>query len=273
MHNFQAMMLKGSELETVESRAKFRFETRFRVLPKNYGVYDGEKVFDVDEIVVATDTLPLRGLHRGAAGRTSRVSIFWNNSWFERRQSAADTVIRREASEWSRAMRHAMENATPGRRRLLDDFVRRDPERALPDARGVRRVLFARRRTSSGCSSGEIGDNLMYRYRAMASFFIWPDICRVAMNATRELLVERGADRAIVDFSRLWNDFHAYVLHKHPHGTTREQLLAPTSDTLHYDIAGWVAAGMPHDPIPFRLRPLRSSSSRSTPRRLASWTI
>ncbi len=35
----------------------FQFDTRFRVLPKNFGVYGGEKVFDVEEIVVATDTL------------------------------------------------------------------------------------------------------------------------------------------------------------------------------------------------------------------------
>jgi len=36
-------MLKGSELETAESRAKCRFTSRFRVLPKNYGIYAGEK--------------------------------------------------------------------------------------------------------------------------------------------------------------------------------------------------------------------------------------
>ncbi|MGH9787054.1 MAG: B12-binding domain-containing radical SAM protein, partial [Terriglobia bacterium] len=39
MHNFQAMMLKGAEMETLESRREFGFDTRFRVLPKNFGVY------------------------------------------------------------------------------------------------------------------------------------------------------------------------------------------------------------------------------------------
>jgi radical SAM superfamily enzyme len=52
LHNFQAMLLKGTELESAESRRKFRFESRFRVLPKQFGQYDGQKVFDMDEIVV-----------------------------------------------------------------------------------------------------------------------------------------------------------------------------------------------------------------------------
>jgi len=57
MHLFQAMMLKGSELETAESRRSAASRRASGVLPKNYGIYAGEKVFDVDEIVVATDTL------------------------------------------------------------------------------------------------------------------------------------------------------------------------------------------------------------------------
>jgi hypothetical protein len=82
MHNFQAMMLKGSELETLESRRKSSFDTRFRVLPKNYGVYGGERVFDVDEIVVATDTMSFDD-YLEARKYHLTCSIFWNNSWFE----------------------------------------------------------------------------------------------------------------------------------------------------------------------------------------------
>lgn len=44
MHNFQSMLPKGLEMETEESRARFRFDTRFRVLPKNFGDYDGERL-------------------------------------------------------------------------------------------------------------------------------------------------------------------------------------------------------------------------------------
>ena len=55
--NFQLILLKGSELERLDSRRTFKFDTRFRIGPKNFGLYDGEIVFDVEEVVVATDTL------------------------------------------------------------------------------------------------------------------------------------------------------------------------------------------------------------------------
>src|SRR5262249_23348054 len=90
MHLFQAMTLKGSELETVESRTKYRFDGRFRVLPKNYGIYADEKVFDVDEIVVATDTLSFED-YLEARCFAFTFSIFFNNSWFEDAISLAGT--------------------------------------------------------------------------------------------------------------------------------------------------------------------------------------
>src|SRR5205823_5977944 len=108
MHNFQAMMLKGSELETLASRRQYSFDTRFRVLPKNYGVYDGAMVFDLDEIVVATDTMSFDD-YLEARKYHLACSIFWNNSWFEDAVSLAGQVgIKRSA--WLAAMRAAMED-------------------------------------------------------------------------------------------------------------------------------------------------------------------
>jgi radical SAM superfamily enzyme YgiQ (UPF0313 family) len=250
MHLFQAMMLKGSELETAESRAKYRFDSRFRVLPKNYGVYAGEKVFDVDEIVVATDTLSFED-YLEARRFALTFSVFFNNSWFEDAISLAGE-FGVKPSEWITHIRHAMTRDAGGVGRLMEAFVAETRNELFP-TREACVEFYSRPENFDRLLQSEIGDNLMYKYRVMAAFFMWPDVCRVAMEGTRELLAARGADRAIVDFNRLWSDFHAYVLHKHTHGTTREQLLAPTSDTLHYDIAGWVAAGMPHDPTPFRL--------------------
>jgi hypothetical protein len=51
-------MLKGSHLETKEVRDRFKIETCYRVLPRNFGVYDKSKVFEVEEVVSSTDTLP-----------------------------------------------------------------------------------------------------------------------------------------------------------------------------------------------------------------------
>jgi hypothetical protein len=250
MHNFQAMMLKGSELETLESRRKHQFTTRFRVLPKNYGIYGGEKVFDVDEIVVGTDTMSFAD-YLEARRFALTFSIFWNNSWFEDAVALAET-FGVKPSEWIAAMRQAMEDDRGAVRRLMDDFIG-ETQRELFPTREACVAFYSQEENFQRLLTSEIGDNLMYKYRVIAAFYGWPEICRAAMAATRALLVARGAEQAITDFHALWQDFGRYIEMKHTHGTTAEELLAPRRTTLRYDIAGWLAAGMPRDARPFRL--------------------
>jgi hypothetical protein len=92
---------------------------------------------------------------------------------------------------------------------------------------------------------GNVGDNLMYKYRAIASFFLWKDICELAMARTRSLLAERGAISAIEDFDGFWADLHQYIALKHAHGETVEEILAPAVATFRYDLDRWLTDGAP----------------------------
>jgi radical SAM superfamily enzyme YgiQ (UPF0313 family) len=250
MHLFQAMMLKGSELETAESRQKYKFDSRFRVLPKNYGLYAGEKVFDVDEIVVATDTMSFAD-YLEARRFALAFSIFWNNSWFEDAVNLAKG-FGVKPSEWMAAIGDAMAADRAEIGRLLQDFVTETKNELFP-TREACVEFYSQPENFERLIAGEIGDNLMYKYRVIASFFLWPEVCRLALDTTRALIETRGADREIVDFDQLWRDFHRYVEHKHTHGTTSDAMLGATQATLHYDVEKWITAGMPRDTAPFRL--------------------
>jgi len=250
MHLFQAMALKGSELETLNSRERYGFTTRFRVLPKNFGVYAGEKVFDVDEIVVATDTLSFAD-YLQARTVALTCSVFWNNGWFTDAIDLAGSFGIRP-SEWLAAMVAALQRDTGELGGVLQDFLNETRNELFP-TREACVAFYSQPENFERLQRGEIGDNLMYKYRALAAFFRWPAVCALALDATRALLRERDAEAAIVDFDRLWRNFHRYVEHKHTYGTTRDRLLSDTYATFHYDIEGWIAAGKPHDTAPFRL--------------------
>ncbi|MCZ6463982.1 MAG: B12-binding domain-containing radical SAM protein, partial [Proteobacteria bacterium] len=120
-HCFQAMVLKGSDLETTAMRERYHYVTRFRVLPKNYGVYGDEQVFDIEEIIVGTDTLPFEDYVQCRKHHLT-FSLFWNDSWFK------DVLVAAKAfdiapSAWLSAMLEAMESAGGSVKKLLDDFV------------------------------------------------------------------------------------------------------------------------------------------------------
>lgn len=276
MHLFQAMMLKGSELETEASRRQYRFDTRFRVLPKNYGVYAGEKVFDVDEIVVATDTLSFEDYLR-ARTYALTISIFWNNSWFEDAVELAKTFGVRP-SQWVRCVHDALQRAGGAMGALLAEFLTETRNELFP-SRQACAEFYSKEENFQRLVNGDIGDNLMYKYRARASFLAWPEVCRMGLVATRELLVARGADKEISDFESFWRDLHRFVELKHAHGGTAEEILAPAAARMDYDVAAWIEAGRPRDVRPFRLpRPqeflfeLPPESARELKAWLEVWT-
>ncbi len=250
MHNLQLVLLKGSELEKLDSRREFQFQTKFRVLPKNFGIYGGEKVLDIEEIVVSTDTMSFddyvetRKYHLVS-------SVFWNDSWFEDAVSFAQKAgVKR--SQWFDAMLPAMENSTGAVRRFLDQFVMETKGELFPDHQSCH-DFYSKDENFQKLLQGDIGDNLMYKYRAIASFHIWREICRAAMDATRKLVEERGAASLSGDFEEFWADFHHYVEAKHAAGKTADEILQPVAILQRYDVAQWIADGQPLDVTAYRL--------------------
>ncbi len=243
-HCFQAMMLKGADLESLDTRRRFRFDTRYRVLPKNHGMYEGEKVFAIEEIVVATDTLPFEDYIQCRKHHLA-FSLFWNDSWLsDATQLAATYGIK--PSQWLVAVLEAMEDDRHEVHQLLNDFTRQT-ESELFASREACAAFYAKEENFERLCRGEIGDNLLYKCRAKASFFMWPQVCACAMDATRRMLLERGAAEEIQGFDEFWRDFHAYVEAKHASGATAEEITAPAIVPMRYDIRRWIDDGMSRD--------------------------
>lgn len=276
MHNFQAMMLKGAELESLESRKMFKFDTRFRVLPKNYGVYNGEKVFDVEEIIVATDTLPFEDYITCRKWHLVS-SVFWNDGWFEQvvRFVRAHGI---KNSEWWSRMLPAMENGSDEMRGFLESFIAETKGELFPTPEACLE-FYSRAENFQKLQSGEIGDNLMYRYRAIASFHLWSEVCDAAMNATRALLEEHGVHARIRDFDIFWKDFHSFIRLLHASGRDKKSMLSSERAMLHYDFPSWLAKGDLEDPNAYRYASamevefrLSEEGSRELESALAVWT-
>ena len=248
-HCFQAMMLKGSELESLATRQQFGLDCKFRLGPKNFGEYAGDKVFDVEEIVVSTDTLSFDD-YLQCRKHHMTFSVFWNDSWF----SDVAAVAKRfgiRPSQWLRAMLDAMEADSGAVGRLLQDFVT-ETKGELFDTPDQCRAYYADPDRFDQLGRGQIGDNLMYKYRAIASFFLWKDVCRLALNTTGRLLRERGAAAQIPDFDALWQDFHRYVEARHAASTDMSELTRPVEVVMRYDIPAWIANGTPVEIGSFR---------------------
>jgi hypothetical protein len=250
-HCFQAMMLKGSDMETLATRREFGLRCKFRLGPKNFGEYDREKVFDVEEIVVGSDALSFDDYLRCRKHHVT-FSVFWNDSWFSDVVAVAGAFGIRP-SQWLDAMLGAMESDSGAVGRFLQDFVAETRGELFDTAEDCRAHYRDEQRFEQLCR-GEIGDNLMYKYRALASFFLWKEVCALAVNTTERLLRARGAAARIGHFDQLWRDVHRYVEARHATGTDIAELTRPVEAVMRYDVAAWLAHGAPTESAPFRLR-------------------
>jgi hypothetical protein len=146
----------------------------------------------------------------------------------------------------------ALENGPEPVQQFLKNFVN-DTTKELFPTREACIAHYSSEENLKKLMTGEIGDNLMYRYRAIASFMLWPLICKAAMDATRKLIVERGGAEQVEHFEEFWNDFTNFELHQHAHGDTIEQVLTPAEAEMRYDIARWRNDGMPVEVNRYRL--------------------
>ena len=54
---YTLMMLQGTEFKTPDFRKKYGYKGKYRIVPLNFGEYDGEKVFDFEEVGISTKDL------------------------------------------------------------------------------------------------------------------------------------------------------------------------------------------------------------------------
>ncbi|MCC6293817.1 MAG: radical SAM protein [Bryobacterales bacterium] len=248
--SFQLMMLKGSELETLATRNMFKFESRYRVLAKNFWEHEGERDMDVEEVIVATDTLSFND-YVTCRKHTLCGVAFWRDDSFE-------DVIRflcslgLKRSECWRVMLPELEASLGATRQYLDSFVAETVGELFPTPEAVKE-FYSREENWTRLLAGEIGDNLMHKYHAMASFIHWPEISAIAMRALRKLAEERGLDRQIPEFDEFWANLADYVRLRHAHGLSEEAVFADQSGTFIYDISSWLEDEMPADVSRYRL--------------------
>ncbi|MCP5152938.1 MAG: hypothetical protein H6983_02145 [Ectothiorhodospiraceae bacterium] len=249
LNNFQCMMLKGTEMERPESRQKFGFDTRYRLICKSFGVYEDQPIFEHDEIIVATDDLPFEDYLR-ARTRHFACAVFMNHT---RLEPLFDLGVRMgvKRSELYLALVQAMERDQGELRALLDDFLQ-ETRSELFESPEAMREFYGRPEIFERVRTGDIGDNLISKVLSHVCLRMWEPVCGLALATARAAFEGRGGLGEFEDFDEIWRDFEQYMLHRYATGSSKERLLAPVHVTVSHDVDQWVHDGFPADVSGYR---------------------
>lgn len=236
-HNFQAMVLKGSEMETTEARNKFGFKTKYRLIQKNFSVHNNEKVFEIEEIIVSTDTFSFDD-YLVARKYHLIINLFFNELRFEKLLNLFDKLsIPRWL--WVREMYECISNSY-FMKTITNEFII-DTQNELFNSKQELIDFYSLPNNYTKLEQGEIGDNVVHKYGVIANYFNWNEVCNFAYEAALSLIKKSNSEISKNEsFDLFWSNLKKYQFHSSAHGKTKDEILQETKAVFDFNIKEWL---------------------------------
>ncbi|OAI53272.1 hypothetical protein AYO44_04380 [Planctomycetaceae bacterium SCGC AG-212-F19] len=197
---YQLMILPGTEMGSDASRRQYQMQTRFRLLPRCYGFYDllggTIETAEIEEICVANSTLSFDDYINGRK-MNFVVNVFYNDGIF-RELIKFIKCHGHSVWDWLRFIYDDI-GEEPGFQELVDQFLRETREELWEDRRELDRLIHDRAFLQR-VIAGEVGGNLMFKYKGMSITHYLDAVAATARRAVHRMLRGR-ADPASLRFA------------------------------------------------------------------------
>jgi hypothetical protein len=234
---YTTMLLKGTYLNSRECREKYAMHTKFRLIPRQFGEYAGRKCFEVEEVCVATNTLSFKDYLdcRGFAF----VSALLSSEQFD--------IVKRHLREFGISyydyLYYVWELTLSGETALSTIYKEyiKETQEELWDSREALYEHFTESKTYEKLLSGELGDNLIRKYKAKALLECCIPVIELAYSAIERVAEGQMTEeiKASLSAARRW------VVSVRNISDLRNESSLTDSEVLHlpYDVNSWYAKG------------------------------
>lgn len=251
----QLMLIHGAPMAEPDSRAQFRFDTRFRVVARNLGRYLDEPTIEVEEMVVSTPTLSFEDYLECRVFHLLLTIYYYEGNYEEFFAYARSLNI--EPFDLVRYMQSRLDQAPAPFAAMINDFVAESKEELFPTKEAC---LAWAKANFDALVSGQKGGNLLSKYSMLGRFYHLQDALQFLRDGIASLIASRGQNLETAEL----NAVHAYVSGLSLHVPFAESLDRAVEIVLDYDVASWSAAGYSQPLSRYRLpQPLRFQARAS----------
>ncbi len=183
---YTCMLLHGSEMNTPAERKKWGMQTKFRLLPRDFGILrNGKIALEMEEVVVATNTLSFQD-YLDLRTLALFVILINNNRGFRPliRLLKSSKV---KVLDFLLAMIENLKGADPKVTELVRDFEY-DTEHELFVTEEEARKFYSDPETYKKLLEGDVGMNLIQHYTARTISSVVEDLCEYAFSQARTFL-------------------------------------------------------------------------------------
>ena len=240
----QLMLLHGAPLNNPESREKWQFNTKFRVVARNIGNYTGEPVVEVEEIVVETPTFSFEEYLEARIFHLLLTIFYYEGNYEEFFEFAAEQGIK--PFDLISTLSKMMDLAPAAFREVIDNFVQESRDELFDTKE---ECIEWSRQNFDALIDGAVGGNLLSKYSMIGRFYVFDeglDFLEAAFKST--VWSERSADRdemlaSVVGYLR------TVLLHV-PFGESLEKMPAWSTS---FDVNQWRDEGYSRPLASYRL--------------------
>jgi len=191
----QLMLLPGAPLSNPDSREKWGFNTRFRVVARNIGDYTGEPVVEVEEITVETPTFSFQDYLDARVFHLLLTIYFYEGNFEEAFEFARQEGIK--PFDLILRMQSMLDQAPDGFKKMIDDFLQESQAELF---NSEVECLEWSRYNYEALKDGSLGGNLLSKYSMIGRFYSTADTLEFLRTGILALL---GKDVDSVKISTL----------------------------------------------------------------------
>jgi radical SAM superfamily enzyme YgiQ (UPF0313 family) len=190
---FTLMLLPGTEMASRQSRKEYGMISKYRVLPRCFGSYsfDRERLHsvEIEEVCVANNTMSFED-YLDCRMFDLSVEVFYNDAIFQELLGLI-RFFKISTSDWLLFIHEHMSEFPLELQQTYSDF-RKETATELWDSREDLEAFAKTPETIAKYIAGELGSNLIFKYKAQSFFERLPDLHAVAYRYTAELLKQHG---------------------------------------------------------------------------------
>ncbi len=232
---FTLMLLDGIELDSEEAHRKFKYDIRYRLIPRNFGKVSGEHCFEIERVVVGTNTydfndyIYFRSLH-------GLLRLFLNNDIYkELLQYVKEHNI--HPMDWFAYVFDDLRNNPSDASKCFNLYIKE----ALSELWNSPEELirhYSKEENYKKLLSRECGDNLMQKYSILASSIHFDTYVNYICRITGRYLTDRykGKRHKIQDEI---DDIRKFILAKLS-GVLVNDIQKTKSFSIKYNILEWI---------------------------------
>lgn len=191
---FTLMMLDGTELTTSSSRAQWRIGTRYRVVPRCFGIYDvdGEPLLSAEpeEVAVESSTMSFDDYLDCREFALTMGLFYQDRILFELYRFLAGAGIR--TSDALRVLHERRKTFSPRIAALYASFNRETRDELWESREALEQYVRSDPSVIQKYIDGALGNNVLFRHRAAALLDMVDDVHDAAFGVAGELLRARG---------------------------------------------------------------------------------